>query len=78
MLKTISSYLKVIGCLYILGAPIDWCLFLVEVCHAMVFSRVGRIADGDGEIDGWKFDGPRLTQPPAYHECQSASLSAEA
>jgi hypothetical protein len=77
LLEMLCSYLKVIGCLYILGDPVDWCVFSVEVCHAMVFSRVGRIAGGDGETNGWKFDGPRLTQPSVYHERQSTSPSAE-
>jgi hypothetical protein len=52
LLEMICSHLKVIGCLYILGAAIDWGLFSVEVCHAMVFSRVGRIARGYGETNG--------------------------
>jgi hypothetical protein len=77
LLEIYCSYLKVIGYLYILGAPIYWRLFSVEVCHAMVFSRVARIAGGDGETNSWKFDGPRLTQPPAYHVGQSASPSGE-
>ena len=32
--------MKVIGYLYILGTFIDWCVFSVEVCHALVFGRV--------------------------------------
>ena len=46
------AYLKEIGNLYILSAPIDWSLFSVMVCDAMVFSRGVRIAGGDGETKG--------------------------
>jgi len=46
------AYLKEIGSLYILNAPIDWCLFSVKVCDAMVFSRGVRISGGDGEAKG--------------------------
>ena len=46
------AYLKEIGNLYILSAPIDWSLFSVMVCDAMVFSRGVRIAGGDGEAKG--------------------------
>jgi len=45
-------YLKKIGSLYILNAPIDWCLFSVKLCDAMVFSRGVRIAGGGGEAKG--------------------------
>jgi hypothetical protein len=43
----------------------------------MVFSRVGRIVGGNGEINGLKFDGPLLTQPFAYHQRQNISTVAE-
>ena len=43
----------------------------------MAFSKVGRIAGDEGETNGWKFDGPRLIQPFAYHERQSTASSAE-
>ena len=46
------AYLKEIGNLYILSAPIDWSIFSVKLCDAMVFSRVVRIAGGDGEAMG--------------------------
>jgi hypothetical protein len=46
------AHLKEIGSLDILSAPIDWCLFSVKVCDAMVFSRGVRIAGGDGEAMG--------------------------
>ena len=52
-------------------------VFSVEVCHAMVFRGVGRIAGGDGETNGWKLDGERLTKVSAYHDRQSISPSAE-
>ena len=41
--EVLCSYLKVRGWLFILGAPTYGCLFSVEVCHAIVFSRVGGI-----------------------------------
>ena len=75
--EMLCSYLKVIGWLFILSAPTYGCLFSVEVCHAMVFSRVGRIAGGNGETNGSKFDGPLLTQPSACHQRQSISTLAE-
>jgi hypothetical protein len=77
LLETLCSDWKLIGFIYILCAPTDWCLFSVEVCHAMVFSRCGRIAGGDDETNGWKFGEPRLTQPSACHERQSTSPSIE-
>jgi hypothetical protein len=46
------AYLKEIGSLDILGALIDWCVFSVKMCNAMVFSRGVRIAGGDGEAKG--------------------------
>jgi len=52
LLEMLYSHLKVTGCIYILGAPTYWWLFSVEMCHAMVFSRVGRIASCDGKTNG--------------------------
>ena len=46
------AYLKEIGSLYILSAPVDWCMFSVKLGDATVFSRVVRIAGGDGEAKG--------------------------
>ena len=75
--EMLCSYLKVIGWLFILGAPTYGCLFSVEVCHAIIFSRVGGIVGGNGETNGSKYDGPLLTQPFAYHQRQNISTLAE-
>jgi len=41
--EMLCSYLKVIGWLFILGAPTYGCLLLVELCHAPVYIDIGRV-----------------------------------
>ena len=50
--RNVLCLLEKIGSLDILRAPINWCMVSVKLGDAMVFSRVVRIAGGDGEAKG--------------------------
>ena len=50
--RNVLCLLEKIGSLDILRAPVDWCMFSVKLGDATLFSRVVRIAGGDGEAKG--------------------------